>query len=109
MAAELVARDLRRRGSRRTPGGWVVNLGLGMPTMCSDFIPVERRVIFHSENGLIGYGRRSTEEEVAGDVEHPGERVCNRLSCDGVCRASCTTATVWLIRSRRLDAAVLGV
>ena len=45
--------------------GWIVNLGVGMPTMCSDFVVPGRIVIFHSENGVIGYGRRAVTEEEA--------------------------------------------
>jgi len=35
--------------------GEVVNLGIGIPTLASDFIPEGRSVIFHSESGVIGY------------------------------------------------------
>ena len=47
MAARL-ARDI--------PEGWYVNLGIGMPTMVSDHVPLEREVVFHSENGVLGMG-----------------------------------------------------
>jgi 3-oxoacid CoA-transferase B subunit len=36
--------------------GWVVNLGLGIPTLCSNCSFGERQIVFHSENGVIGYG-----------------------------------------------------
>ncbi len=38
------------------PDGWFVNLGIGIPTAVSDFVPQEREVIFHAENGVIGMG-----------------------------------------------------
>jgi 3-oxoadipate CoA-transferase, beta subunit len=38
------------------PEGWFVNLGIGIPTAVSDFVPQEREVIFHAENGVIGMG-----------------------------------------------------
>lgn len=38
------------------PEGWFVNLGIGIPTTVSDFVPLDREVIFHSENGVIGAG-----------------------------------------------------
>jgi 3-oxoacid CoA-transferase B subunit len=38
------------------PEGWCVNLGIGMPTRVSDFVPLSREVIFQSENGVIGMG-----------------------------------------------------
>ena len=40
----------------RIPEGWLVNLGIGIPTLVADFVPAEREVIFHAENGVIGVG-----------------------------------------------------
>jgi 3-oxoadipate CoA-transferase beta subunit len=33
-----------------------VNLGIGIPTLVADFVPADREVIFHAENGVIGVG-----------------------------------------------------
>lgn len=54
-------RPLDRNGiaariARDIPEGWFVNLGIGIPTAVSDFVPQEREVIFHAENGVIGMG-----------------------------------------------------
>ena len=38
------------------PEGSYVNLGIGIPTFVSGFIPAEREVFFHSENGILGMG-----------------------------------------------------
>jgi 3-oxoadipate CoA-transferase beta subunit len=46
--AEHIARDI--------PEGWYVNLGIGIPTLVADYVPAEREVIFHSENGVLGMG-----------------------------------------------------
>ncbi|MBM3943232.1 MAG: 3-oxoacid CoA-transferase subunit B [SAR202 cluster bacterium] len=35
---------------------WVVNLGVGMPTLCSNYVDPNKTIINHSENGVIGYG-----------------------------------------------------
>ena len=43
--------------------GWVVNLGVGMPTLCSNFDFKDKSIIFHSENGVIGYGPLAPEGE----------------------------------------------
>jgi 3-oxoacid CoA-transferase B subunit len=36
--------------------GWIVNLGVGIPTLCSNTDIGDRHIIYHSENGVIGYG-----------------------------------------------------
>ena len=41
--------------ARRFEDGWIVNLGVGIPTMCSN-TPIDADIIYHSENGVIGYG-----------------------------------------------------
>lgn len=46
--AERVAQDI--------DDGAVVNLGIGLPTMVANYLPADREVILHSENGVIGMG-----------------------------------------------------
>ena len=46
--ADRIAREFR--------DGWIVNLGVGVPTLCSNTDIGDRHIIYHSENGLIGYG-----------------------------------------------------
>lgn len=46
--AEKIASDI--------PDGSYVNLGIGLPELVADFIPQDREVIFHTENGLLGVG-----------------------------------------------------
>ena len=43
--------------------GWVVNLGVGMPTLCSNYDFGDTDILFQSENGVIGYGPLSPEGE----------------------------------------------
>ena len=46
------------------PEGWFVNLGIGIPTKVSDFVPEGREVIFHAENGVIGIGPAPAEDQI---------------------------------------------
>ncbi len=40
---------------------WIVNLGVGMPTLCSNYVDNSKEIIFHSDNGVIGYGPLAPE------------------------------------------------
>ena len=47
---------LAARVAQDIPEGWSVNLGIGIPTLVGNFVPPEREVVFHSENGIVGMG-----------------------------------------------------
>ncbi len=53
------------RAAREFQDGMVVNLGVGIPTLCSNFVPPEKEIIFHSENGIIGFGPIVTDPDEA--------------------------------------------
>ena len=60
----LLTRDqVARRLARDLEADWVVNIGIGMPTMAVQYVPPERDVILHSENGIIGMGPPPEREE----------------------------------------------
>ena len=63
MKQRLGTEVITMRIAKEFKDGSVVNLGYGLPTMCSMFIPEGIRVIFHSENGILGYGAPLTADE----------------------------------------------
>lgn len=54
--AGVTRQGMAARVAQDIPEGWFVNLGIGIPTMVADHVPVEREVILHSENGILGMG-----------------------------------------------------
>jgi 3-oxoadipate CoA-transferase, beta subunit len=56
--------QLAERLARDIPEGWSVNLGIGIPTLVGNYVPPEREVIFHSENGILGMGPAPPEQEI---------------------------------------------
>ena len=85
--------------------GWIANLGVGMPTMCSDFLPADKFIVLHSENGLIGYGRAASVEEAGPYVVNAG--VLPVLLQDYAAILHHADA-FGVIRGGRLDVGVLG-
>lgn len=56
------------RVAREFEDGMVVNLGSGIPTLASNLIPEGREVLFHSENGVLGFGQLASIEEASWDL-----------------------------------------
>jgi 3-oxoacid CoA-transferase subunit B len=51
------------RVAKEFQDGMVVNLGVGIPTLCSNFVPPEKEIVFQSENGIIGFGPIVTDPD----------------------------------------------
>lgn len=85
---------------------WVVNIGIGIPTACLPYVPAERDVIFHSENGLIGMGPPpEREEDIDRDLMSAGKGPVTLI--EGGCFVH-HADSFSLARGGRLDCAVLG-
>jgi len=48
--------QMAARVARDFPNGAYVNLGIGLPTMVANYLPRDREIILHTENGLLGMG-----------------------------------------------------
>ena len=64
----LTRSAIAKRAAALVTGGTYVNLGVGIPTMVSNYLQ-DRDVILHAENGVLGYGRMvTTEEDIDPDI-----------------------------------------
>jgi|SRR5215469_18255561 len=61
---QLSRTEMAARVASDIPEGWYVNLGLGLPTLIPDYIPKDREVVFHSENGVLGMGPLPPKDEI---------------------------------------------
>ncbi len=105
-AGKRLTRDLMAaRVAAEFGDGWIVNLGVGIPTRCSDFVPEDRTVVFHAENGVIGYGRNATIEEATPYVVNGGAQPVLLTPLASIVHHADAFA---IIRRGLLDAAVLG-
>ncbi len=85
--------------------GDYVNLGSGMPLMVSDYVPKQREVIFHSENGLLGIGPKQTQQDKDMDLINAGNIPVTLLP-GGAFFNHVDSFT--MIRGGHLDISVLG-
>jgi 3-oxoacid CoA-transferase B subunit len=85
--------------------GWVVNLGIGIPTLCSNFTHVDREIVFQAENGLLNYGPLAVDgEEDLWLVNAGGQYVLPQPGMAVMDHAD----SFALIRSGYVDVTVLG-
>ena len=85
--------------------GWVVNLGVGMPTLCSNYDFGDTDILFQSENGVIGYGPLAPEgEEDIHLVNAGGQHVTLQLGAAITHHADSFS----LIRAGYIDVTVMG-
>jgi 3-oxoadipate CoA-transferase beta subunit len=96
---------IARRIAQDIPEGWFVNLGIGIPTTVSDFVPTDREVIFHAENGVIGIGPAPAPEDINPFLVNAGvQHVTIRTGAAFVHHAD----SFGIARGGHLDLCVLG-
>jgi 3-oxoacid CoA-transferase B subunit len=99
-----VKETIARRAARLLEPGWVVNLGIGIPTLVSKYIDPDR-IHLHTENGLLGVGPPPGPEQVDPELIDAGKRpVSQRRGAAFFDSASSFS----MIRGGHVDAAVLG-
>jgi 3-oxoadipate CoA-transferase beta subunit len=101
----LSRRQLAWRAAQDIEDGAYVNLGIGLPTLVSDFIPREREIVFHSENGILGMGPAPKPGEEDKDLINAGKGLTT-LVPGGVFFHH--NDAFLMIRGGHLDLALLG-
>jgi 3-oxoacid CoA-transferase len=71
-APRLSHEMMAMRVSRLLERGQVVNLGLGIPTLVSNHVTADMGILFHSENGLLGYGPFPAENDIDWNIYNAG-------------------------------------
>lgn len=62
-APRLGRADIAKRAARDLIDGATVNLGIGIPAMCADFLPDGVELLYHAENGILGFKELSAPGE----------------------------------------------
>ena len=95
--AKKVAMDLR--------DGQYVNLGIGLPTLVASFLPNDKEIVLHSENGVLGVGPRPLPGEEDKDLIDAGKDFITLKPGASIFHH---TDSFIMMRGGHIDVAVLG-
>jgi 3-oxoacid CoA-transferase B subunit len=100
-AKEIIA----RRCARELQAGQVVNLGIGIPTLTANYLPPDAGVIFHSENGIFGFGGKPCTSAADSDYTNAS---CEPITLLPGAALMDLTTSLGAMRKGYIDVTILG-
>ena len=97
--------QMAARAAQELQDGWYVNLGIGIPTLVSNYIPEGIEVTLQSENGMLGMGPFPTEDEIDPDLINAGKQTITELPQTAYFDSA---QSFGMIRGGKIAMAILG-
>ena len=97
--------ELAARVARDIPEGAYVNLGIGLPVLVANFLPQDREIILHSENGILGMGPAPPKGGEDTDLINAGKQAVTLVTGGAYFHSGDSFA---MMRGGHLDLCVLG-
>lgn len=97
--------DMAARAAQELEDGFYVNLGIGIPTLVSNYVPKDYDITLQSENGMLGMGPFPTEEEIDADLINAGKQTVTELDRTSYFSSSQSFA---MIRGGHINLSILG-
>ena len=97
--------DMARRAAQELKDGYYVNLGIGIPTLVSNYIPAGISVQLQSENGMLGMGPFPLEGDEDPDLINAGKQTITELPTTSYFDSA---QSFGMVRGGHIDLSILG-
>ena len=97
--------QMAARAAKELKDGFYVNLGIGIPTLVSNFVPEDVDITLQSENGMLGVGPFPLDNEVDPDIINAGKQTVTELKGTSYFSSADSFA---MVRGGHIDLSILG-